>query len=120
MPRSASAPSTRQGSTDPLDPAVIKLVDAVVRAQAPSLRRGLSRIEAAGYVGVSPSLFDLMVQDGRMPGPKLINTRTVWDVSPLTAPSRRCLIEIARIPGTRVGHKGGEHAAPVQIFGRGR
>jgi len=79
MPRSASAPNTRQGSTDPLDPAVIKLVDAVVRAQAPSLRRGLSRIEAAGYVGVSPSLFDLMVQDGRMPGPKLINTRTVWD-----------------------------------------
>ena len=79
MPRSASAPNTRQGSTDPLDPPVIKLVDAVVRAQAPSLRRGLSRIEAAGYVGVSPSLFDLMVQDGRMPGPKLINTRTVWD-----------------------------------------
>jgi hypothetical protein len=41
--------------------------------------RGLSRIEAAAYVGVSPSLFDLMVQDSRMPGPKLINTRTVWD-----------------------------------------
>jgi hypothetical protein len=39
----------------------------------------LSRIEAAAYVGVSPSLFDLMVQDSRMPGPKLINTRTVWD-----------------------------------------
>jgi hypothetical protein len=41
--------------------------------------RGLSRIEAAAYVGVSASLFDLMVHDGRMPGPKLINTRTVWD-----------------------------------------
>jgi hypothetical protein len=24
-------------------------------------------------------MFDSMVRDGRMPGPKLINTRTVWD-----------------------------------------
>jgi predicted DNA-binding transcriptional regulator AlpA len=39
----------------------------------------MSRTEAAGYVGVSPSLFDLMVQDGRMPGPKRINARVVWD-----------------------------------------
>jgi hypothetical protein len=62
-----------------LDPAVIKLIEALSRAQASCLRRGLSRIEASAYVGVSPSLFDLMVQDGRMPGPKLINTRTVWD-----------------------------------------
>jgi hypothetical protein len=58
---------------------VIKLIEALARAQVPYFRRGLSRIEAAAYVGVSPSLFDLMVQDGRMPGPKLINTRTVWD-----------------------------------------
>ena len=28
---------------------------------------------------MSPSLFDEMVGDGRMPGPKRINTRTVWD-----------------------------------------
>ncbi len=41
--------------------------------------RGLSRTEAAAYIGVSPSLFDLMVGDGRMPGPKRINARTVWD-----------------------------------------
>jgi hypothetical protein len=41
--------------------------------------RGLCRIQAAAYVGVSPSLFDMMVKDGRMPGPKLINSRTVWD-----------------------------------------
>ena len=41
--------------------------------------RGMSRVEAADYVGISPSLFDTMVRDGRMPGPKLINTRTVWD-----------------------------------------
>ncbi len=41
--------------------------------------RGLSRVEAAGYVGVSPSLFDEMVRDRRMPCPKRINRRTVWD-----------------------------------------
>ena len=79
MYRSTSAPKTCQGSPHPLDPAFIKLIDALARAQATYLRRGLSRVEAAAYVGVSPSLFDVMVQDGRMPGPKLINTRTVWD-----------------------------------------
>jgi hypothetical protein len=41
--------------------------------------RGLSRVESAAYVGVSPCLFDEMVRDGRMPHPKLINSRTVWD-----------------------------------------
>lgn len=41
--------------------------------------RGLSRVQAAGYVGVSPALFDVMVADGRMPSPKIINSRKVWD-----------------------------------------
>jgi predicted DNA-binding transcriptional regulator AlpA len=41
--------------------------------------RGLSRAEAAAYVGVSTSLFDQMVRDDRMPGPKNINSRIVWD-----------------------------------------
>jgi predicted DNA-binding transcriptional regulator AlpA len=41
--------------------------------------RGLSREQAAAYVGVSPSLFDTLVKDGRMPAPKHINARTVWD-----------------------------------------
>lgn len=40
---------------------------------------GLSRVEAAAYIGVSPSMFDQMVKDGRMPGPKRINGRVVWD-----------------------------------------
>jgi predicted DNA-binding transcriptional regulator AlpA len=41
--------------------------------------RGLSRVHAAAYIGVSPSLFDEMVRDGRMPKPTRINSRTVWD-----------------------------------------
>lgn len=41
--------------------------------------RGLSRPEAADYVGVSVGKFDEMVKDGRMPGPKRIDSRLVWD-----------------------------------------
>lgn len=41
--------------------------------------RGLSRAQAAAYIGVSPSLFDVMVDDGRMPKPTRINARAVWD-----------------------------------------
>ena len=47
------------------------------------LPRGLSRAEAAAYIGVSPTLFDDLVRDGRMPKPKRINTRTVWDLRQL-------------------------------------
>lgn len=50
----------------------------------PSLApRGLSREQAAAYVGISASLFDMLVRDGRMPGPKRINSRVVWDRSKL-------------------------------------
>ncbi len=45
--------------------------------------RGLSRPQAAGYVGVKPTLFDEMVKDHRMPPPKRINSKTIWDRLPL-------------------------------------
>lgn len=41
--------------------------------------RGLSREQAAAYVGISVGTFDAMTQDGRMPRPKQINARKVWD-----------------------------------------
>jgi predicted DNA-binding transcriptional regulator AlpA len=41
--------------------------------------RGLSRDEAARYVGVGPTLFDELVADRRMPKPKRINSRMIWD-----------------------------------------
>ena len=41
--------------------------------------RGLSRVESATYVGTGATLFDEMVGDGRMPGPKRVNSRTIWD-----------------------------------------
>jgi predicted DNA-binding transcriptional regulator AlpA len=47
--------------------------------RAPCPRRGLSRQEAALYIGVSPSLFDELVKSGEMPHPLRIKRRTVWD-----------------------------------------
>jgi predicted DNA-binding transcriptional regulator AlpA len=41
--------------------------------------RGLSRDDAARYVGVGPTKFDEMVADGRMPRPKRVDGRVVWD-----------------------------------------
>jgi excisionase family DNA binding protein len=46
----------------------------------PVPRRGLSRAEAAMYLGISPSKFDELVKDGRMPRPRVIDCRKVWDV----------------------------------------
>ncbi|HEY8577586.1 MAG TPA: hypothetical protein VIL88_14765 [Devosia sp.] len=53
---------------------------------------GLSRETAAAFIDVSPSKFDEMVRDGRMPKPKQIDARRVWS---------RTAIEkaFARLPG---------------------
>jgi hypothetical protein len=45
--------------------------------------RGLSRDEAAIYVGVRPTLFDRQVRDGKMPKPLHIGGRRVWDIRQL-------------------------------------
>ena len=45
--------------------------------------RGLSRTEAAMYIGVCPSKFDQLVKDGRMPKPIKIDGRVVWDIKEL-------------------------------------
>jgi predicted DNA-binding transcriptional regulator AlpA len=41
--------------------------------------RGMSRTDAARYIGVGATKFDEMVSDGRMPRPKRIDGRVVWD-----------------------------------------
>lgn len=56
-------------------------VIAEQRARAP--RRGLSRIEAAIYVGIGLTKFDELVADGRMPKPKRIDGRKIWDIRAL-------------------------------------
>jgi hypothetical protein len=32
------------------------------------------------YIGISPSKFDELVADGRMPAPVRIDSRNVWDI----------------------------------------
>jgi hypothetical protein len=49
----------------------------------PCPRRGLSREEASMYVGVSPGKFDQMLADRRMPAPRRIDGRKVWDIRDL-------------------------------------
>jgi hypothetical protein len=51
----------------------------------PIPRRGLSRVEAAIYMGISPSKFDEMRADGRVSPAKLIDGRKVWDIRSLDA-----------------------------------
>jgi predicted DNA-binding transcriptional regulator AlpA len=41
--------------------------------------RGLSREEAARYIGISVSTFDALVGEGRMPRPIHIGKRVIWD-----------------------------------------
>jgi len=53
------------------------------RFEWPVLKRGLSRVEAAMYLGISASKFDELVGDARMPGPKRIDGRKLWDLRDL-------------------------------------
>jgi excisionase family DNA binding protein len=56
---------------------------AALSAVRPIPRRGLSREEAAMYIGVSAGKFDELVADGRMPAPRRIDRRKIWDVRDL-------------------------------------
>ena len=42
--------------------------------------RGLSREEAARYVGLGTTKFDELIADRRMPKPRQVDGRTIWDV----------------------------------------
>jgi excisionase family DNA binding protein len=49
------------------------------RNSIPYPPRGLSREEAAHYIGVGATTFDGLVQDGRMPKPMRLGKRVIWD-----------------------------------------
>ena len=49
-------------------------------ARIDSPRRGLSRVKAAAYLGISPSKFDQMRAGGRIGSARLIDSRKVFDV----------------------------------------
>jgi len=45
-----------------------------------AMPRGLNRVMAAQWIGVCPTKFDEMVKDGRMPKPKRVDGRKIWDL----------------------------------------
>lgn len=52
------------------------------------IRRGLSEPEAALYVGIGSTKFRDLVADGRMPKPRILDGRRLWDVDALDAAFR--------------------------------
>jgi predicted DNA-binding transcriptional regulator AlpA len=47
--------------------------------------RGLSRVQAAAYVGLGTTFFDELVSDGKFPKPLKFGKRSVWDLHDLNA-----------------------------------
>jgi excisionase family DNA binding protein len=47
------------------------------------VRRGLSEVEAAIYLSLSPSFFRRLVDQGVMPRPRVAGGRRIWDVEEL-------------------------------------
>ena len=45
--------------------------------------RGLSRREAATYIGIGQTFFDVLVAEGEMPKPVRIGARAIWDIRDL-------------------------------------
>ncbi|MDF2797394.1 MAG: hypothetical protein K0R85_138 [Devosia sp.] len=58
-----------------------------------SMRRGLGEAEAALYVGLGATKFSALVKDGRMPRPRLIDGRRIWDVDDIDAAFRELPVE---------------------------
>ncbi len=46
-------------------------------------RYGLAEAEAAVYLSLSPSFFRKLVEDGRMPRPRIVGRRRIWDIGEL-------------------------------------
>jgi hypothetical protein len=53
------------------------------RCARPFLRRGLSRTEAAIYLGISPSKFDELRKDGRIGPAKVLDGRKLFPIEML-------------------------------------
>ena len=60
----------------------MKRVD--VASRLPELL-GLSRQEAAAFIGISATTFDELVAEGLMPQPRRIRSRAIWDADELRA-----------------------------------
>lgn len=61
----------------------------MTRRPCPREPIGLSREDAASYIGISAATFDKLVDDGLMPGPRKVYSRIVWDADEVAAAFRR-------------------------------
>ena len=59
-----------------------------VLAERLPIRRGLGEAEAATYISLSPSFFRSLVREGKMPKPKVVGSRRIWDIDELDAAFR--------------------------------
>ena len=53
--------------------------------KAPTPKRGLTRAEAASYIGISPTTLDRLVAQGKLPKPLKAFSRHIWDLKALDA-----------------------------------
>ena len=77
--------------------------------------RGLSREVASCYIGISVTKFDQLVQEGRMPVPKRIDGRKLWDRDALDGDRFHAWVETA--DGIVTGHCDRASYHPVLRFG---
>ena len=60
------------------------------------VRRGLDEREAAVYLSLSPSFFRRLVALNRMPRPRVVGARRIWDIDELD----RAFLSLPREAGT--------------------
>ena len=83
---------------------------ALSKIRATSLpRRGLSREEAAIYLGISGTTFDQMRLDGLIAAPRLKGGRKLWDIRELDM----AFDALPREDMTTIPRKGGPAARPT-------
>ncbi|VFU06993.1 protein of unknown function [Methylocella tundrae] len=79
---------------------------------------GLSLEEAATYIGLSASLFERLVRDGKMPFPRQFAGRKVWDADEVAAAFRR--VPHAPPPDLRPGVVGMHDEEPESPWANAR
>jgi hypothetical protein len=57
------------------------------------IRRGLGEAEAALYIGLGVTKFSALVKERRMPAPRVLDGRRIWDVDDLDAAFKALPVE---------------------------
>lgn len=57
------------------------------------IRRGLGEAEAALYIGLGVTKFATLVRERRMPPPRILDNRRIWDIDDLDAAFKALPVE---------------------------